>query len=220
HPPEDETYPAPPPAGYLAYRKNESPSSVTGRRTFAAHTTALLLHDAHGHNPVARTDCIDNIESFDHFAETRMYPVEVLRVLPVAADEELRAARVPAAVRHGQHASVMVLPRCIGFELDGITGPSRTIAHPTSALYDESRYHAVEREPVVKSALGQLDEILSRSGRLPCVEFGFHVALLRTDNSVCHNRLLVLVSVTVRFRSRGLRLRSIRSPLPRRTRPA
>src|SRR5699024_11135459 len=62
HPPEDETYPAPPPAGYLAYRKNESPSSVTGRRTFAAHTTALLLHDAHGHNPVARTDCIDNIE--------------------------------------------------------------------------------------------------------------------------------------------------------------
>lgn len=100
--PEDETYPALYPAGDLAYRKNESPPSVTGRRTACAvHTTTLLLHDTHGHNPVARTDCIDNIESFDHFAETRMYPVEVLRVLPVAADEELRTARISTAVRHG-----------------------------------------------------------------------------------------------------------------------
>ena len=89
----------------------------------------------------------------------------------------------------------MILPRRIGFALDGISRAARTVAHRTSPLYHEPRYHAVERQSVIKSALGEFDEILRRTGRLFRIEFGFHIALLRTDNSVCHYILLIFPHV-------------------------
>ena len=74
-----------------------------------------------------------------------MHSIEVFRILPVIADEELRAAGILAAVRHREYAPVMILPRRIGFALDGISRAARTVAHRTSPLYHEPRYHAVER---------------------------------------------------------------------------
>lgn len=54
------------------------------------------MHD--GKYFVPGTDVVYHVQSFDHLTEARVAAVEVLGVLAVVADEELRTARVASGV--------------------------------------------------------------------------------------------------------------------------
>ena len=110
--------------------------------------------------------------------------VEVLRILAVVADEELRTARVLACMGHRQHSAVVVLARSRSLALDGIAGTARTVAARAAALDDEIGNNAVEREPVVEIVRGQLDEVGHGAGRFMGVQFGFHRPFLGGDDGI------------------------------------
>ena len=147
----------------------------------------LLLGDADRENQVARTDVVDHLDAFDHAAEAGVHAVEVLRVLAVQADEELRAARVLAAVGHREYAAVVALARCRGFARDGVARAARPVACGAAALNDEIGNDAVERQSVVKALLRQFHEIGDREGRLFFVKFRFQVALFGRDQCIFHS---------------------------------
>ena len=60
----------------------------------------LLFANSNREYQVAGADIVNYVEAVNYFAEAGVYAVEVLCVLAVVADEELRATSVLAAVRH------------------------------------------------------------------------------------------------------------------------
>ena len=88
----------------------------------------LLLDNRNRENQVAGTDVVDDIEALDNLAEAGVHAVEVLGVLAVVADEELRAAGILATVGHRHYAAVVVLAWGRGLALDSPARTAGTIA--------------------------------------------------------------------------------------------
>ena len=147
--------------------------------THAAIYLPLFLDDTYRKNLVSGTNVIYNFDALNHFAETGVAAIEVLGVLTVETNEELRATCVLACMRHGENASVMILARSRGFALDAIAWPAGSVTARTSALNDKIGNDTVESESVIEVVVGQIDEIGHRSGCFSRIEFGFHVALFR-----------------------------------------
>src|SRR5579871_3030555 len=110
-------------------------------------------------------DLIDNVVSFDDFAEHAVFVIE-----PGGGgdgNEELAAVGIGASIGHGQHAGLRVLQ--IGVELIGklITRATAAGAFGAAALDHEIGNHAMKDEAVVERfagflAFGQRHEILDR----------------------------------------------------------
>ena len=113
-----------------------------------------------------------------------MAAVEVLRILAIMADEELRTARILAGMGHREHAAIVVLTRCRRLALDRIAGASRAIAFRAAALNDEIGNYAVECEPVVEVVIGKFYEIGYRTGSLGGVKFCFPRPFLGGDDGL------------------------------------
>ena len=148
----------------------------------------LLLDNRNRENQVAGADVVDDIEAFDNLAEAGVNAVEVLGVLAVVTDEELRAAGVLAAVGHRHYAAVVVLAWGRGLALDSPARATGTIAQRAAALNNKVGNNAVKCESIVEAALGQLNEIFNGDRCLLLVELGLHIALFGRDNSVFHNQ--------------------------------
>ena len=102
-------------------------------------------------------------------------------------DKELRTGAVlHHAARHAQHA-VGVLERVghavLGkFALDAVAGAAGAVALGASALNHEAGNAAVEGQPVIKTAVGQGNEVAHAFGRNIGVQFAGHdAAVLHLD---------------------------------------
>ena len=69
----------------------------------------LLFNNLNRENQVARADVVNHIQTLYNLTEAGVHAVEVLCVLAVVADEELRATSILASVSHRHHATVVVL---------------------------------------------------------------------------------------------------------------
>lgn len=154
---------------------------------------SLLLDNGYREDQIAGANIVYHVETLHHAAETGVNAVEMLRILAVMADEELRTAGIPAAMRHRQHAAVVILALGRGLALNGVTRSSRAVAARTAALNHEIGYDAVKRQSVIKMALGQLYEVGYRAGRLLFIEFGAHVALLGGNYGIFHILAIIVI---------------------------
>ena len=110
---------------YKLYIKGEfhvkkRPSEWDSRLLFAKYR-GLFLNNHNLFNQIALTDGIENIQTFENLAEASVNAVQVLRVLAVVADEELRTTSVLASVGHRENAAVVILTASAGFAFDAIT---------------------------------------------------------------------------------------------------
>src|SRR5437660_4490294 len=102
-------------------------------------------------------DRIDGIHALGHPAEHGVLAVEPRRGLG-RDDEELRAVRIRARVRHCQGTTLdLVLVELV---LEGVPGAAGARALRAAALDHEVRDHAVEDEPVVEPVGRELAEVL------------------------------------------------------------
>ncbi len=147
----------------------------------------LLLDNCNRENQVAGADVVDDIEALDDLAEAGVYAVEVLGVLAIVADEELRAAGVLTSVSHRHNAAIVVLAWGRGLALDTPARAAGAVTQRAAALNNKVGDNAVESQTVVETALGQLDKIFNSDRSLFLVEFGLHIALFGRDDCVFHN---------------------------------
>ena len=148
----------------------------------------LLFDNRNREDQIAGADVVDNVDTLHNLAEACVHAVEVLGVLAVVADEELRAAGILATVSHRHYAAVVVLAWGRGLALDSPARAAGTIAQWAASLNNEVGDTAVECESVVEAALGQFNEIFNGDRGLLLVEFGLHIALFGRDNCVFHNQ--------------------------------
>lgn len=152
----------------------------------------LLLDDANRENQIAGADIIDNIQALNHFTKAGVHTVEVLRILAIVADEELRAARILASVGHRKHTAIVVLARGRSFTFNRIARAACTVADGASALNYKVGNDTMECQTVIEAAFGQLHKVGDSARSLLLVELGLHIALLGRDNCVFHS-LICLV---------------------------
>lgn len=117
---------------------------------------------------------IDNVHALKHFAEHRVVAVQVLGVLAVVADEELRATGVATGMGHGEHAAIvkLVLTRQLAIYLVAWSAVANAIGAAT--LNHEVRNHAMEDQSIVKSFLRQVNKILHRLGSIFFIKLNLH----------------------------------------------
>ena len=151
----------------------------------------LFLCNDDTFDKVTGSDEVDNIQSFDHFAETGMDAIKVLGVLAVMADEELATAGVFACMCHGEDTTVVVLFIGMGLAFDCPSGATSThtgitgiAAIGASALDNEIGNYAMEAESVVEAVLGQFDEVGDCCRNFFFIEFRFHGTLGCVDYCV------------------------------------
>ena len=112
---------------------------------------STLLHH------VADLGRLRDVHALDHVAEEVVARRELARAV-VDADEELRAVRVGAGVRHRDRAErVLALHRLVG-EL--VAGAAAAAALGAAALDHELGHDAVEREAVVVAVAREADEVV------------------------------------------------------------
>ena len=149
----------------------------------------LLFLNGNGGHPVSLTDLVDYFEAADYFPETSMIPVEMLSILPVQANEELRPSGVAPGVSHRQNAAVVILVVAVQFTIDLVAGSSGTRTIRASALYDESGNDPVEGQVIVEAVFGQFDEIGYGIGGVMVIKFYFQCAFVGLNGCFGQNSL-------------------------------
>ena len=151
----------------------------------------LFIEDDDALNHVVGAYQIDDIETFDHFAETSVHAVEMLRILTVVADKELTAASVLASMGHREDTTIVVLLGGVGLALDGPSRTARThtgvayiAAVRTAALNDKVGDDTMETETVVETVLGKFNEIGDGAGNLFFIKLHFHASSIGVDDCV------------------------------------
>src|SRR6478609_9204006 len=123
-------------------------------------------------------DCLRDVESVDDFAERGIAAVELLRAVVVQTDEELAAGTVGELVTrhgalslegialpcHGDHALAHLVVGELG--VNRVAGPAGAVAAGVAALDNETLYHAVKIEPVVKAGGRQPEKVRHRMRRV------------------------------------------------------
>src|SRR5262249_18005139 len=138
------------------------------------------LDDGHRLHPVALLDAVDVLHAAHHLAEDGVVAVEVWR--RAVGDVELAPRGVGMlAARHRQRAAHVLPLAELG--LDRVARAAGAVALGIAALDDEVRHDAVEGEVVVKTLLGQRDEVLDGLGCILRVELDADlVAVLQRDD--------------------------------------
>src|SRR5439155_4618627 len=96
---------------------------------------------------VDQRDAVDDVLPLDDLAEDRVLPVEP-RARVRSDDEELRAVRIRAGVRHGQCTALdSVLVELV---VEAVAGPAGPVAAWAAALDHEAGDHAMEHPAVVE----------------------------------------------------------------------
>ena len=99
-------------------------------------------------------------------------------------DEELRAVRVRARIRHREHAALD--PVLVRFVSELVAGPAGTRACRIPALNHEVRDHPVEDHPVVEALAGERDEVRHCLGRVVVEQFDLDRALVSGERHRRH----------------------------------
>jgi len=136
----------------------------------------LVLH-FDGNDLVAGLDLVHYFDALDHLAEAGVRTVKVRGAFTAVTHEELRSAGVLARVSHGKHAAIVALVATGGFALDGPARSAGAGALGASTLNHEIGEHAVEGEPVIEAALGELAEVCDGEWGVGIEELDGHIAL-------------------------------------------
>src|SRR5439155_2289989 len=106
---------------------------------------------------------VDHVHAVGHLAEHRVLPVEPW-ALGGRDDEELRAVRVGAGIRHRQRTAYdAVLVRLV---LERVAGTAGSRSLRAASLDHELLDDAVEREAVVEALTRQAAEVVNRVWRV------------------------------------------------------
>ncbi len=137
-------------------------------------------------NLVACLDRVDDFESSHNFAKARVLAIKMRGVGARMAHKKLRATSVETSVRHREHSAIVTLIAALHFAIDLPSWPAGAAAVGAAALNDEVRNHAVKREPVVKTLLGEFAEIGNGVWRIGIEELDDHVTFSGLDSGFRH----------------------------------
>jgi hypothetical protein len=137
----------------------------------------LFFNNVNVLNDITLADGINHVKAFHHLAKAGVVTVKMCGVVAAVADKKLRPARIPSGMGHAQHTSVVVLVSACQLTFDFVTRASGTIADGTAPLDHEVGDDPVKREPVVKSLLAQVNEVLYGVWGVLFVELHLHHTL-------------------------------------------
>ena len=140
-----------------------------------------LLHD------IALADLVDDVETFDDFAEYGVVTVEVGGVLAAVADEKLGATGVAAGVGHGQYAAVVILVIARQFAVDLIAGAAIADAIGAAALDHEIGDDTVKGQAIIKALFSEGNEVFNSIGGIFFKEVDLHNALFGVNFGYFHS---------------------------------
>mmetsp|Transcript_31747 Transcript_31747/g.94331 ORF Transcript_31747/g.94331 Transcript_31747/m.94331 type:complete len:221 (+) Transcript_31747:184-846(+) len=155
-----------PPGGYSGGAPLDSHHESHGARPGSARSELAAVRDDHGRGGLAGLgahglDLLHHVHALAHLAEDAVLPVEPRRLH--RAEEELRAVRVRARVRHGEDAGAGVLQRevLVG-ELGAVDGlaAGAVAGGEVAALAHEVGDHAVEGAALEVERLAHLARAL------------------------------------------------------------
>lgn len=102
-------------------------------------------------------------------------------------DEELRTTGITTCVSHGESAFFVLVRVVLHFALDGVARAASAGALRATALCDEARDDAVERETIVEAVVCQLLEVLYSARSVLVEHLKFHgAAFFQFDDRFFH----------------------------------
>src|SRR3954454_5129449 len=128
-------------------------------------------------------DRVDRVHTVRHLPEDRVLAVEPRR-LGGRDDEELRAVRVRAGVRHRERAADDLV--VVDLVLERVAGAARAGAGRVTPLDHEVLDHAVEDHAVVEAVAGEFAEVLDGLRGVVVEELDADVAVARLQDSRAH----------------------------------
>lgn len=123
--------------------------------SFFWNSYLLLFHNFNVQNRIVRVNAAHNVVSFNDLAKHRMLAIQMR--LRKVRNEELRATRIRASIRHRNHASFML--EIIRFIVDGITRTTRSIAIRVATLDHKARNDTMEEKAIIKPGIGEFNKV-------------------------------------------------------------
>ena len=174
------------PLGLAARARARARDALCRPRLYSASSTLSIVTGVDGRSRPSRST--SEIRSTTSCPETTWPKTVCLPSSHEASagrdDEELRAVRVGAGVRHRERAAHdLVLVELV---LELIPRPAGAVAARATGLDHEVRDHAVEREPVVEALAGELREVLDGLRGLAGKELDLDRPFAGVERRVCH----------------------------------